>query len=158
VARSNRTQGKPENEEGLRAEPDPAAEADATEESEDRTETHIPEEDVPDAAELRSAEAPGIRTEPEVVEDARIANELAAEMAARGHTADPAVSTSAVKEPRERDGDGQVWYRNRVTGRVDSVDYGSPAHGTVLRDPDLEVTGKPSRRELKAQEEREASR
>jgi hypothetical protein len=149
---SSSDRGKPENEQGLRAEPDPAAEAEATEENEDRTETHI-EEELPTAADQRSAEAPGIRTEPEVVEDAKIANELAAEMASVGHTADPAISTSAVKEPREEDDGGQVWFRNKVTGRVDAVDYGSAAHGAVLRDPNLEPASKPTAAQRKADDD-----
>lgn len=132
------------------SEPNPELQAALTDPEVDRQEQHVVDDAAPSPADERSAEAPGIRTEAEVVADHRADNErAAAALAANGHTADPAVSTSAVKLPRVENRDVQVWFKNRITGRIDSVNEGTPEHGVVLTDGDLEVLdSKPSKADI----------
>ena len=133
-------------------EPNPELQAALTDPDEDRAERHEPEEPA-DAAEERSAEAPGIRTEPEIVADHQEANERAAAAAAAGHTADPAASTSAAKMPRVENRDRLVHFRRKSTGDVQSVNEGTPEHGILIGDPDFEETSKPSAADRRKQNE-----
>ncbi|TFV91402.1 hypothetical protein [Blastococcus sp. CT_GayMR16] len=122
--------------------PNPELQAALTDPERDLQEQHIVEDGAVLARDERSAEAPGIRTEAEVVAAHQAANERAAEALRGGHTADPAVSTSAVKMPRVENRERQVYFRNRVSGRVDSVNEGTPEHGVVLGDPDFEMVSR----------------
>lgn len=122
--------------------PNPGLQAKLTDPGQDPAEQHRPDESAPLPRDLRSAEAPGVRTEAEVVAAYQADIERAVAAASRGGTADPAVSTSAVKFPSVVNRERQVYFRNRVTGRVDSVNEGTPEHGIVLADPDIELVSK----------------
>lgn len=129
---------------GVRVEPDPAAQAAITDPKVDPAEQHIVEDTSPSGADLRSAEAPGIRTEPEVVAAHKAANERAARVAP--HTADPAFSTSAVKYPSVEVRDEVVFFKpvnGAGDGTVQGVNVGTPEHARLLADTDFEVTTRP---------------
>lgn len=119
--------------------PNPELQAKLTDPAVDRQEQHVVDEN-PDDADRRSAEAPGIRTEAEVIADHQADNErAAAALAANPHTADPAASTSAVKDPRVRVDDRLVFFKNIVTGHIDAVNEGTPEHAVILRDADFQT-------------------
>lgn len=119
-------------------EPNPDLQKALTEDSGDPTERHEVGDSGPSPADLRSAEAPGIRTEAEVVAAHKAANEAAAaSLAANGHTADPADSTSAVKLPRVENRDRLVHFKRNSDGVVQSVNEGTPEHGILIRDADF---------------------
>ncbi|SNR33066.1 hypothetical protein [Blastococcus mobilis] len=134
----------------VQTEPNPELQAALTDPEQDRQEQHIVPESAPSPADERSAEAPGIRTEAEVVADHQADNErAAAALAANPHTADPAASTSAVKLPRVENRDRVVWFKRKADGRIDSVNEGTPEHGVVLTDADFEVLdSKPSQADI----------
>lgn len=112
--------------------PNPELQAALTDPATDRQEQHVVDEN-PDDADRRTAEAPGIRSEAEIIADHQADNERAAEaLAANAHTADPAASTSAVKLPRVRVEDRLVHYR-REDGTVQSVNEGTPEHRQLIR-------------------------
>lgn len=133
------TKSKPKQE--FQEQPNPELQAKLTDPEQDRAEQHIVPDSSPSPADLRSAEAPGIRTEPEVVAAHAADNERAA--AAAGHTADPADSTSAVKFPRVENRDAVYWFRRKSDGWVDGVNEGTPEHARVLSDPDFEPASRP---------------
>ena len=136
-------------EQTFQAAPNPELQAALTDPAADRQEQHVLDE-APDDADRRTAEAPGIRSEPEVIADHIADNErAAAALTAAGHTADPAVSTSAVKFPRVENRDRLVHFK-RVRGpvgvdldTVQSVNEGTPEHGILLADADFEETTAP---------------
>jgi hypothetical protein len=122
----------------IQTEPNPELQAKLTVDSTDRAEAHIPEEPA-DAAEQRSAEAPGVRTEPEIVADHQADDDrAAAALIEGGHTADPATSTSAVQFPRVENRDKLYFFKRISDGWVDAVNEGTPEHARVLSDPDFE--------------------
>lgn len=140
-------------EQDFQEQPNPDLQAALTSPAADPVEQHIVDEN-PDDADRRSAEAPGIRTEPEVIADHVAANErAAAALAATAHTADPAASTSAVKMPRVENRDRLVHYKRRSTGDTVSVNEGTPEHGILIGDADFEPTDAPSAKDRKAADE-----
>lgn len=130
----------------VQTEPNPELQAKLTDPETDRQEQHVVAATGPSDAEKRSAEAPGIRTEAEVVADHVADNErAAARLAANAHTADPAFSTSAVKFPRIEDRETVVFFKRTSDGTVQGVNVGTPEHGILLRDTDFEETSRPSK-------------
>jgi hypothetical protein len=130
--------GKSAPEQEFQETPNPELQAALTDPAQDPTEQHIAPGDGPSPAEQRSAEAPGIRTEAEVIAAAKADIEAAIEAAGRGHTADPGVSTSAVKMPSVENRDRLVHFKSKSSGVVHSVNEGTPEHGILLGDPDFE--------------------
>lgn len=125
----------------MQTEPNPELQAKLTDPDQDPTERHIPDESVPLPRDLRSAEAPGIRTEAEVIAAHQADIDRAVALASRGGTADPAISTSAVKFPSVVNRERLVYFK-RADGHVDAVNEGTPEHGILLGDPDVEIVSK----------------
>jgi hypothetical protein len=82
----------------------------------------------------RSAQAPGVRTEPEVIADAKAALDERAAAAAAPGTADPALLDADSPVPAEVDESKTAWYVRGSDGYVAGVDAGSPEHGILDRD------------------------
>lgn len=138
---STSSSGKALPKQDVQTDPNPDLQAALTADSGDRQELHETTSDDPTPAEERSAEAPGIRTEAEVIAAHEEANErAAAALAAAPHTADPAYSTSAVKDPRVPNPDRLVHFKRKSDGVVQSVNEGTPEHGIMLHDTDFEAT------------------
>lgn len=90
------------------------------------------------ASDVRSEDAPGVRTEAEVVADAREAIAQAADAAPAGAAGNPAVDAEV---PEEEDRDRLVHYI-REDGTVQSVNPGTPEHDVLEASGDWKKTSR----------------
>jgi hypothetical protein len=115
------------------------------------------------SSDVRSEEAPGVRTEAEVVADAQAAADAAADTTPPGATGNPAANAdeaklAAAKEAAEKaakarakaeeDSDKLVHYVRESDGTVQSVNPGTPEHGVLAGSGDWSETSRAKARKF----------
>jgi hypothetical protein len=98
------------------------------------------------SSDVRSEEAPGVRTEAEVVADAQAAADAAADTTPPGATGNPAGPD--VDVPDEEDRDRLVHYLRESDGTVQSVNPGTPEHGILAGSGDWSETSRAKARKF----------